>query len=120
MLQRSILVCDPDAAFLSSLTERPPPNVSFLGAKTAVEAQHKLADRSNRLAAVCINPTIAAPDALPLIRFCRLHRPATPISLLSEDPAFPPASIDLAALHVQMVIHRPLEALQLANILIPT
>jgi hypothetical protein len=120
MLQRSILVCDPDTAFLSSLTERPPPNVSFIGAKSAIEAQHKMADRSNRLAAVCINPSIAAPDALPLIRFCRLHRPATPITLLSEDPTFPPSTLDLVALHVQKVIHRPIEALKLANILIPT
>ncbi|MGZ3731974.1 MAG: HD-GYP domain-containing protein, partial [Bdellovibrionota bacterium] len=51
---------------------------------------------------------------------CRAHRPATPVSLLSDDPHFPPAELDLAALHVQKVIHKPIDAIALAGLLIPT
>ncbi len=122
MLQRSILVCDTDPAFLAAIAGAPViNNVSLLGAKTAVEAQHAVANRQNRLAAICRSPAVSANrNAIPLLRFCHEHRPATPISFLSDDPDFPPSSFDLADLHIQKVLRKPLDASEIVQALVPS
>lgn len=121
MIPRSILVCDPDRAFLANLrqaSETMP--VGFLTAATATEAQHLVANRANRLAAVCLHSAIAEGGPVPLIRFCRSHRPATPISLVTDDPQFPSPEFDLEALQVQRVLRKPLDPAALVAKLIPS
>ncbi len=119
MQQSLIVVCDSDPAFFSALEKSDVPHIRFLPAKSFEEAEKLIANPENRLAAVCINPGIFAAGLIPLIRFCHSHRPGTPLTLLTDPTSILPADFDLAALHVQKVLQKPLDPRQLAKELIP-
>ncbi len=120
MHQRSIVVYDPDPDFFSALSKNDIPYVHFLPAKTHAEAQHFLANKQYRLASICINPGNSASELIPLIRFCHAHRPATPLTLLTDTADSLPADFDLEGLHVQRVLNKPFSPQELASKLIPS
>lgn len=106
--QRSTLIVDPDPKFLEALRADPkasqfPPLLSTNGK----DAQLKLADPKNLFAGVFVNPTVAGPSGISVIRFCHQHRPATPIFVIYDSNS-PFSEDDLIRLPVQKAIPKPL------------
>lgn len=93
--------------------------VEILTAETRLEAQQILANKQTFLAAICLNTDICEPFALPLVRFSKAYRPATPLFLLANSPEKSPEEKDAASMHIQRVIQKPLKKTELLNILFP-
>ena len=109
---RSALIVDPDFRFLKSLSDDPkaaatPP----FTARTGKEAQLILAETSNQIAGVFINPTVitpeGGPDAVSVIRFSKQRRSSIPVYLIYDEKLT--ISIDLIHdLGVRESIQKPI------------
>jgi putative nucleotidyltransferase with HDIG domain len=106
--QRSILIADPDENFLATLLEDPkaahhPPLI----AKNGREAQLKLADKTQSISGLFVNPRILSPDVLSVIRCCHIHRPVTPIFII-HDGTSPFSEEQLKSLPIQELLKKPI------------
>ncbi len=87
------LIVDPDPEFLDSIAKDAKglhgPRLSALEpllALTGADAQRLLSERDCELAGIFVNPRVARPGGISVIRCAHQLRPGTPIFLLS-DPA---------------------------------
>ncbi len=112
---RPALIVDPDPNFLETLASDPAskPNPAFL-TSSGKEAQLKLADLTQPLAGVFVNPKTARPSGFSVIRFAHQYRPTMPIFIIYDDsPGV--SDEDLQRLPVQQVIPKPLSYSQLMS-----
>ncbi|MBI3556542.1 MAG: HD domain-containing protein [Deltaproteobacteria bacterium] len=117
------LVIDPDAEFLKWLQSDPatvlaPPVL----ARTGKEAQTILSDRSRRYSGIFVNPSVADPGGLSVLRCAHLHHIGTPLFLLYDgNPPFNDQELKRLAVH--QALRKPLsyaEILALVAPIIPT
>lgn len=116
----AFFICDSDTAFLTALHERESPSLRIVSARNRVDAQLRLADHSQRYSAIAINANVCEPYSLPLIRFCKMHRPATPICLMGDTPESLPGPEELKAVHVQQTAVKPVAPAELISQIFPS
>lgn len=115
----SVLIVDPDEEFLKAFDKE---NWGTVDVHTAAErkaAQLKIADRKVFFTALCVNATVCDPFAIPLVRFAKVHRPATPLYLLTEDD---PAELRgglVDELRVENLFVKPVKPKDLINNVFP-
>ena len=117
------LVVDPDPEFLKWLQSDPctvlaPPVV----AQSGKEAQSILADRGRRYSGIFVNPNIADPGGLSVLRCAHIHHIGTPLFLLCDGDS-PYNNQELKRLAVHQALRKPLsyaELLALVAPIIPT
>jgi hypothetical protein len=109
-LKPTIVVADPDRKFLEHFkSDGDIKLIRFLTASDRPSAQLLVAEKKNFVAGVLIGAGICEPMGIPLVKFCKQHRPATPVYLvLNEGDAKPEADI-LKALHVAEILNKPLD-----------
>lgn len=118
MLKPRVLIADPDRDFLQKLLgESSQVEVSLESELKAT--QLAIADPKFRYSAICINTSLCAPSAIPLVRFVKVHRPATSLHLISDTAPGPLNSEELKQLHVHSQIEKPVTAAGLMQTLIP-
>lgn len=117
-LNLSVLTADSDPNFLASAKKIPGSILTPVVVKTAKEAHTTISNRSQRLIAIVIGSTIEEPFGLPLIRFCRLHRPSIPIFFLHDgEPPFKEDEKEQLGIHA--ILKRPITYPQIAEMITP-
>lgn len=114
---KPILVVDPDEGFLRSLQAGT--NAPMLVAKTGAEAQKIMAGSDPVISAIFVNPRIAAPYGLSVLRFAHLKRAGTPLFLIQEDEQSPFDEQQKRALAIQDSIRKPVKGSELAALVSP-
>ncbi|MBI2711918.1 MAG: HD domain-containing protein [Bdellovibrio sp.] len=103
------LICDADLTFLGTLSGDPkaaslPPVL----AKSGKEAQLLLADTTRVFAGVFVSCDLPNPNAISVIRFAHLHRPATPV-FLTHGEKCPFTPDELKRLGVSKALAKPMK-----------
>lgn len=116
----SVLLVDPSAEVLAEFSQDSDKGlVKILTAENRPDAQLLIADKANFLAAVVFNTKSCEPLALPLIRFTKSHRPATPVYLtLDEDEKDPEPDI-LKGMQITHIFRKPVDRQDLMNKIFP-
>jgi len=73
------------------------------------EAQLFIADRKNFISGIVIDSTSCPPCGLPLIKFAKAHRPATPVYVMLGEQEKDPEPDVLKGMHVAGVLRKPLD-----------
>ncbi len=115
----AILVVDQDPQFLKDLIAKAGSGVRVDTAVERKEAQLHIADKTKFYSALCFNTRVCDPDAVPLVRFAKVHRPATPVCLLLDEGQSPPPSEAQDKLHIHRVFNKPIDGTQLVNAIFP-
>ncbi len=112
------LIVDPDEVFLDSLiktnTQGPPPLIASSGKA----AQLAIADLSQKISGVLINPAISNPSGISVIRSTHLHRPSIPVFLI-YDNKLPFNDKELRRLGVKKSIQKPISIQTIYEIVQP-
>src|SRR5690349_2002421 len=118
-IPRSVLVADPDSKFLDSLALDDQNTLLPMRGVTAVkEAQLALADRAFRFIATVINPAIDGANGISLIRFARVHRPATPLFMVYDGDS-PFSEKDQNILGIRGILKKPISYAQIVDQVAP-
>lgn len=115
----SVLLVDADENFLQECKAGNKSAVDVRIATERIAAQLKLANKDIFFTAVCLNASACAPYALPLVRFTKAHRPATPIYFLSDTPENSPKKELLDEWRIEGVITKPIKPKDLINAIFP-
>ena len=83
------------------------------------DAEKILMDPTQRFSVIFINPSVSKPHGLSLVRSAHLHRPATPIILLHDDPKVPFTESGLKALAVVKTARKPLNYASMLRLISP-
>lgn len=109
-LKPTIVVADPDRKFLELFkNDGDIKLIRFLTAIDRPSAQLLVADRDNFVAGILVSAKICEPLGIPLVKFCKQHRPATPVYLVLDEGDLEPEAGILKALHVAEVLRKPLD-----------
>src|SRR5690349_5859835 len=116
---RSILIADPNVAFLNAIKVDPkvnilPPQTVNLGR----QAQLAIADQTKRFLAIVVNPNIDQPIGLSVIRFSKMHRPATPIIVIYDGEA-PFDAKEAKQLGIHLLLQKPISYSQIVDHVAP-
>jgi len=114
----TLFVCDNDTAFINALSKQAV-GLEVISTTSQADAQQRIADPSKRYSVIALNASMCQPYAIPLIRFCKMHRPATPICLLGDSAASLPAKEEMEAIHVQQAVLKPIDPSDLIQSLFP-
>jgi HD-GYP domain-containing protein (c-di-GMP phosphodiesterase class II) len=115
----AILIVDADPNIKRDLSGSLPPSVRVEFADNQKNAQLIIAAKDQRFSAFCINSNVCDPSSIPLVRFAKIHHPATPVCLL-----FDPGSNALDAeyrekLQIHHCLQKPFQASDLINSIFP-
>jgi len=114
------LVVDPDLSFLTGLINDPKAkSLPPITAQTGKSAQLALADTTQRFCGVFVNPKVAEPHGLSVVRFSHYHRPSTPIYLIHEKESPPLVGGDIRSLGIQKCLEKPVTYGQLMDLVMP-
>jgi response regulator RpfG family c-di-GMP phosphodiesterase len=114
MKNRAILIIDPDSAPDASLDDP-----RFQRAHSGKDAHEVLADLERPLSAIFVNPKVASPNGIHVIRFAHQYRPAVPIFMIHDGPVAPFNAQELAYLGVRQALRKPVSADELLRLATP-
>jgi hypothetical protein len=90
-LKPTIVVADPDRKFLELFKNTGDIKlIRFLTAQDRPSAQLLVADKKNFVAGILVSAKVCEPLGIPLVKFCKQHRPATPVYLMLDEEDLEP------------------------------
>ncbi len=105
-----IVVVDKDASILEHFNSKESKeHIRFLTADDRPTAQLIIANKDYFIAGVVVSSNSCAPYGVPLLRFSKQHRPATPVYLVLEEKEEEPAPEVIQGLHVAAIIRKPID-----------
>jgi|GEM_PF-3419552 len=113
-----VLFADQDKSFLDDLGSNSA-QVELVSSQTMKQAQLAITDTKSRFSAICLNVNICEPHAIPLVRFVKAYRPASPLYLISDTAPGPLQREELDSLHVQGIFEKPIKPQALFERIIP-
>ncbi len=119
MKKPAILLADADVNFLTEISGPAGGMVHIEPVSDRKMVQLKIADKSQFYAALCINANICDPFAIPIVRFAKIHRPATPVYLIGDTKEKLPEQKLLDELHIHSTFVKPLQRNDLMNAIFP-
>lgn len=119
MKKPAVLFVDTETEFLEKMSAGPAGLVDIQVALERRSAQLKIADKNAFLSAICINTGICEPFSIPLVRFAKAHRPATPLYLVADKEDLVPDQALLEELHVVKCFRKPVDKTALFNAIFP-
>jgi len=119
MNRPTILLVDADPQVASDLAATKTNLVDVLLEPEMKGAQIKIADMGIFLSAICLNTKICDSNVVPLVRFAKMHRPASPIYLMADQADMVPTPEFQDGLHVQKCFVKPLNLTELINSIFP-
>lgn len=110
----NVVICDEDRGTVEALRNALPPGTSVFHGPSAGEARQILSSPSASLQAVYLSTDTAGSALLPLLRLCKSAHPSTPVHLItSVGGRLPLSEPEFERLHVEKVLHKPLNSASL-------
>ncbi len=118
---RSILVVDTDFRFFESLqAEHSSHHFNLRFASTGKDAQSLISSSKDPFYGIFVNPLVAQPSGLSVVRCAFSHRPATPIyMILDEQTQLPFSPQDLRGIGVRNVLKKPMTLKDMLELVSP-
>lgn len=106
----AVLIVDPDVNYRAHFEgESGKGLIDFLTAVDRPTAQLLIADKKHFIAGIVISGSSCEPSGLPLVRFAKQVRPATPVYLVLEESEPDLAPDLLKGMRVEAVLRKPLD-----------
>lgn len=116
----TIIITDPSEEQLALFAEKSPNElIRFLTAFDRPTAQLLIADKKNFVAGVVVNSKICEPFGIPLIRFSKQHRPATPVYLSIDEKEPEPEQAVIKGLQIAAILRKPLDRQDVSSKVFP-
>lgn len=106
----AIVVVDPDEALLGHFANASEKDlIRFLTAAGRVPAQQLIADKQHFIAGIIVSTHTCEPLGVPLLRFAKQHRPATPVYLALDEKEKDPDPDVIKGLHIAGILRKPFD-----------
>jgi response regulator RpfG family c-di-GMP phosphodiesterase len=116
----SIVVVDASQEYLSLFASDDAKDlIRFLTAHDRAAAQLVIADKKNFIAGIIVSSNSCDPFGVPLIRFAKQHRPATPVYLVLEEKETEPEKEMVSRLHIAGLLRKPLDRQDITSKVFP-
>jgi response regulator RpfG family c-di-GMP phosphodiesterase len=115
-----IVVVDQDQSVLDAfVNESDKDLIRFLTANDRPSGQLLISDKENFVAGVIVSANSCDPFGVPLVRFSKQHRPATPVYLLLEEKETEPDKEIVKGLHLAGILRKPLDKQDVVSTVFP-
>jgi len=119
-LKPTIVVADHDPAFLDLFkNDGDIKLIRFLTASDRPSTQLLVADKKNFVAGILVGAKVCEPLSVPLVKFCKQHRPSTPVYLVLEEDGSKPEPDVLKSLHIAEILRKPLDRQDVTSKIFP-
>lgn len=105
-----IVVADADQSVLERFAPKSDKDsIRFITADKRQTAQLAIADKANFVAGIVVATNICDPFGVPLLKFAKQHRPATPVYLALDEKEKEPEADVVKGLHIAGLLRKPLD-----------